>query len=225
MMMDKGGTAAAGRMGGARTIGQVAPTADRGFVATIVGYSPYQEIGELLDPAGAQEDANKWGLVTRLMHLDSVFDGNSPFELYKKKDKQHFEIQSGEVDLTAQMPGGIGVIKTAEGKDTGEQALIDPMTKEVISRQVRVDENGRKETDRQGKPVYQANDHWFVLNLKLKWKEPPVEAAGKAAVKPKSAVTTNKAAPVTGKPAAPSSKGGGGSKSKGGGDKKEPAEF
>jgi type IV pilus assembly protein PilM len=169
----KGASADRG-VAGARTPGTGAPAGDRGFVVTIAGYSPYEEIVELLDPIGAQDDANKWGFVTRLIHFDSMFDGNSPFELYKKMDKKHFELQTGEVDLAAQMPPGIGVIKAVAGKDTVlEQMLIDPMTKEAISRQVSVDEAGKKETDRQGNSVYQANDHWFVLNLKLKWKDAP----------------------------------------------------
>jgi hypothetical protein len=221
-MMGKRGVPGSGSKGQpttARPIGFGAPGENRGFVVTITGYSPYQEIVNLLDPMGAQDDANKWGLVTRLAHLDSMFDGNSPFELYAKTDKQHFSLQTGEVDLSAQMPGGIGVIKET---DTGDRMLIDPMTKEVISKQARVDENSKKETGRQGNPVYQANDHWFVLNLKLKWKDAPAEAVGvaskdKVVTKPKAAVTPSKPAS--------SSKSGSGSKSKGGTAKKEPAEF
>jgi hypothetical protein len=128
-----------------------------------------------VDPTGAKEDANKWGLVTRLAH----FDSNSPFELYKKGDEpKNFDFQTGDVDIGAQMPPGIGVIKAVEGKDTtGGQIIIDPMTKEIISRQVRTDETGKKETDRKGNPLYQTNDQWFVLNLKLKWKGAPGQAA------------------------------------------------
>jgi len=181
-MMAKGGggvvsrTVSAGR--GIPAVGQ-APTENRGFVLTIAGYSPYEEIVELLDPIGAQEDPNKWGFVTRLIHLDSMFEGKSPFELYQKTDKKHFDIQTGEVDLTAQMPPGIGVIKTVEDKNAAlEQMLVDPMTKEIINRQELVDKTGKKETNWQGKPVYHVNDHWFVLKLKLKWKDAPEETTG-----------------------------------------------
>jgi type IV pilus assembly protein PilM len=157
--------------------GEAAETKDSGFVVTITGYSPYKNIGELLDPAGAQDDPNRWGVVTRLMHLDRFFDGNSPFELYKKNDKQNFEIKTGDVDISAEMPAGIGVTKTIEGKDgTKEDLLIDPMTKEIISKVAALDEGGKKVTDRQGNQVYQINDHWFVLNLKLKWKDAPEPA-------------------------------------------------
>ncbi len=155
------------------TVGQT--DENRGFVITISGYSPYKEIGKLLDPAGVQDDPNRWGVVTRLIHLDA----NSPFELYKKTDKQHFEIQTGEVDLDAEMPAGIGVRKVT-GEMNGQQKveLIDPMTKEVISKQAAVDNTGRSVTSRQGKTVYETNDHWFVLNLKLKWKVAPASATG-----------------------------------------------
>jgi len=79
-----------GKMGGAPG-GAVGAASNRGFVITISGYSPYNTI--LLDPVKVQDDPNKWGLVTRLVHLDSMFDGNSPFELYKKTDKQHFDLR------------------------------------------------------------------------------------------------------------------------------------
>jgi len=139
----------------------------RGFVITITGYSPYKNITELLDPVGVKNDQNQWGLVTRLMHLNSMFDGNSPFELYKKTDKQHFDLQTGEVDLAAEIPPGIGITKKIEGKD---DVLIDPMTNEIISKTTNADKTA------------QVNDSWFVLNFKLKWKdtkdanEPPSEA-------------------------------------------------
>jgi hypothetical protein len=196
--------------GAAKKIG--ARTSDQGFVVTVTGYSPYGEIEELLDPTGAQDDANKWGLVTQLMHLDSMFDGNSPFELYKKMDKKCFEIQTGDVDTEAQMPAGIGVLKTVEVKDKSEQALIDPMTKEIISKQSRVDETGKKETDRKGNPLYQTNDRWFVLNMKLKWKDAPEEAieakepaGGASESKPAAKPATSPKAPT-----APKKKSGGG---------------
>jgi type IV pilus assembly protein PilM len=169
----------------------------RGFVVTITGYSPYKNISELLDPVGVKNDQNQWGLVTRLMHLDSMFDGNSPFELYKKTDKQHFDLQTGEVDLTAEIPPGIGARKKIEGKD---DVLIDPMTNEIISKTTNADKTA------------QVNDSWFVLNFKLKWKdtnEPPSEAVSPPGV-PQGA--GQPAAPPSGgrKSQSPKPKGGGG---------------
>jgi type IV pilus assembly protein PilM len=150
--------AARGRGMGIQPTGQGSEAA-RGFVITISGYSPYKAINELLDPLKVQDDANKWGLVTRLMHLDSMFDGNSPFELYKKTDKQHFDLQTGVVDLTGEMPPGIGLKKTIEGKG---EVLVDPMTNEIIN---------KTEVDEGSKKVSNTNDSWFVLNFKLKWKD------------------------------------------------------
>jgi hypothetical protein len=172
-MMGRGGrvTGVQGARGRVMPTMAVSESAPRGFVITISGYSPYKSINELLDPPKVQDDPNRWGLVTRLMHLDSTFDGNSPFELYKKTEKQHFELQTGEVDLTANIPAGIGVRKTIEGKG---EIIIDPMTNEVISKTTEDGPGGKK--------ISNVNDYWFVLNFKLQWKDrpgaPPAESAG-----------------------------------------------
>jgi hypothetical protein len=158
--------------------GAVAP--DRGFVITISGYSPYKTITELLDPIKVQDDPNKWGLVTRLAHLDSMFDGNSPFELYKKTDKQHFDLQTGEVDLAAAMPQGIGVRKAGEGNN---EVIIDPMTNEIICKFTDTDDSSKK--------VVKVNDSWFVLNFKLRWKD-----SSKASVEEGGGSGNPEAAPV-----------------------------
>jgi type IV pilus assembly protein PilM len=83
-----------------------------GFVVTITGYSPYKEIGELMDPIGVEGDPNKWGLVTRLMHLDDIVSWKNQFELYKKANFEHFKLKTGDVDLGTEMPMGIGVEET-----------------------------------------------------------------------------------------------------------------
>ena len=151
-----------------------------GFVVTIAGYSPYEDIQELMDPAGAGEDKSKWGVITRLMHLDEldeVFDGNSPFELYKRLEVEHCKLEIGEVDLDAEMPPGIGFVEVRPGKvkvaraGSTEQVLIDPMTKEVINKVIELDENGREKQDRYSNAVYKTNDHWFRLDVKFVWKE------------------------------------------------------
>jgi hypothetical protein len=118
--------------------------------------------------------------------------------------------------MSSEMPAGIGVRKTIEGKDaTKEDVFIDPMTKEVISKVADVDEAGKKVTDRQGNQVYQINDHWFVLNLKLKWKDALVPAGitstpgGTAAVKAGQPTSTPSGGGKTSGKSA-----GGGSKSK-----------
>jgi len=155
-----------------------------GFVVTIVGYSPYGTIGELLDPAGVDDRPDKWGLVTRLLHLDDLVDGNSPFELYERTSAEHFRLDKGPVDLTAELPAGIGVIDVISERPVGtsvigqpvtsdRQILRDPMTKELISKVPELDAYGREKIDRQGRAIYEINDYWFVLNVKLVWRGAP----------------------------------------------------
>jgi type IV pilus assembly protein PilM len=149
-----------------------------GFVVTVTGYSPYKNIGELMDPTGVEGDPNKWGVVTRLLHLDDIVDWKNPFELYRKAEIEHFKLETGEVNPTATMPAGIGIEdieseKAAERKDSGERVLIDPMTKEIISKAAELDENGVKKIDKSGKVVYKVNDRWFKLDVKFIWKDAP----------------------------------------------------
>jgi len=164
------------------------PEARAGFVITIAGYSPYENIDELISPIGVGEDKSRWGVVTRLTHLDDIFDGNSPFELYEKGKLEHFNSSTRPIDLAdTEMPAGIGIldIKEAKGADRGllrpavtswsrdNQVLIDPMTKEVISKVVVLGEDGEPKLDKKGIRVYKDNDHWFILNFKLFWKDAP----------------------------------------------------
>ncbi|MGA1979210.1 MAG: type IV pilus assembly protein PilM [Sedimentisphaerales bacterium] len=148
-----------------------------GFVVTITGYSPYKDISGLMDPPGVEGEPNKWGVVTRLLHLDDIVDWKNPFELYRKAEIEHFKLETGEVDLEAAMPVGIGIedIEKAERKDSGERILIDPMTREVISKVAELNGDGKKKIDRSGKVVYKANDHWFRLDVKFIWKDAPKE--------------------------------------------------
>jgi hypothetical protein len=154
-----------------------------GFVVTITGYSPYKDIGELMDPVGVEGDPNKWGVVTRLLHLDDIVSWKNPFEIYRKADIEHFKLETGDVDLEAAMPVGIGLEEDtkfekttrAERGDSDERILIDPMTKEIISKVAELDEKGKKKTDRSGKVVYKSNDHWFKLDVKFIWKGAPEE--------------------------------------------------
>jgi type IV pilus assembly protein PilM len=180
-------------MPGQEGVGAAEPNA--GFVVIIAGYSPYKNIGELMDPSGVENALDKWGLVTRLMHLDELVDGNSPFKLYKKAEVEHFNLQIGEVGLDAEIPPGIGVLEvkadviTGAGRrqpvTTGTEmtSLIDPMTKEVISKVAELDEFGKPKLDqRSGKPVYKVNDHWFILNAKFRWKDAPKVAVAQPVV-------------------------------------------
>ena len=141
----------------------------RGFVVTMVGYSPYGDIGKLMDPAGVGDNKNKWGLITRLRNLDEmIVDGNCPFELYKRESDRHFKVEINEVGINRRIPVGIGeksVRSVNEDTRTSrdEDILIDPMTEEII--------NSMPIVDRNGNALYQINDHWFILNFKLSWKD------------------------------------------------------
>jgi len=146
-----------------------------GFIVTVAGYSPYKSIGQLMDPAGAGDDPNKWGVVTRLLHLDEVFDGNNPFELYKKMEIEHFKLQTGKVSWGKEMPVGIGVVdsrKLGPGREP-ESVLVDPLTKEIISEVPELDDDGQEKVDRAGNVIQKTNDQWFLLNLKFTWKKAP----------------------------------------------------
>ena len=160
-----------------------------GFVITVAGYSPYEKIVELMDPYGVEDRQDKWGLVTRLLHLDDfVVDGDSPFELYKKKDPNQFKLEIGEVSSGVQMLAGIGIMdvryKPTPGglgqEETAEWIFIDPMTREIISKIPEWEANGRPKLDQRGMPVYTVNDHWFVLNVKFVWRDAPESVKAKA---------------------------------------------
>ncbi len=175
-----------------------------GFLVTIVGYSPYGNVYELMDPAGVENQPEKWGFITRLAHLDDIVDGNSPFTLYKKTGgDKHFKLEVDDVETSQELSGsdninifrGIGVeeirykkmrttgmttsrsmIGMSDSYDdamVGVRVLIDPMTKEIISKVVELDENGKEKLDSRGKPIYTINDSWFILNLKFAWRDAP----------------------------------------------------
>ncbi len=157
--------------------GAAAESAKPGFVVAIAGYSPYKNLGELMDPLDAEDNPNKWGVVTQMRHLDGIGDGNSPFELYKEKGSDHFKLDIKPIDMEAEMPAQIGFVDVR--KESGEPVLVDPMTKEVISKVAKL-ERGKKKLDRLGNVIYEVNDHWFVLNAKFVWKDAPKPAAGDA---------------------------------------------
>lgn len=161
-----------------------------GFVVTIAGYSPYgassAEMGEFMDPPGVGDDQRSWGFITRLARLDDlVKDANSPFKLYKKAEVEHFNLEAGDVGFGVPMPGGIGIREYVakpnasmtgyRSSATGDWILIDPMTKETISKVAVSDSTGKQKLDRSGKPVFEINDHWFTLNVKFLWREAPEE--------------------------------------------------
>jgi len=175
--------------------GQTQEEKKQGFVLTIIGYTPYgekiTEVQELLDPHGVDDRPDQWGFITRLAHLDDLAkEGDSPFKLYKKAEKEQFALNIKEVDLQdseSTPPQGIGeweerIPKTATPSagpgrigyvgTQSEWALVDPMTRETINKVPVLNEEG-KQVLYQGKPVYRINDHWFELNVKFVWKDAP----------------------------------------------------
>lgn len=131
-----------------------------GWLVVIEGSSPYRKIDDLLDPLRVGDDQDRWGLVTRLIHLDKVVDG-TVFSLFEKNDPEHFKMEQDEVDIEDEkMPEGIGVEKdidripkredqrdrrrftgyySAPGVDRQdfvetETVIVDPMTKEEMSK-------------------------------------------------------------------------------------------
>lgn len=128
-----------------------------------------------------------------MAHLDDlVEDGNSPFQLYKKEEKEQFALNIKEVDLKdseSMPPEGIGVWEEIipEGTRTltatastrpgyvgvqSEWELVDPMTMETINK-VAVMDDDDKQVIHMGRPVYRVNDHWFELNVKFEWTDAP----------------------------------------------------
>jgi len=162
-----------------------------GFVVTLAGYTPYKNPIELIDPPGVDSPAD-WGFITRLLHLDEIKEQICPFKLYKRENKNHFEYKIEPVDVTKEMPSGIGdpgvrEITTRSGKTYTENIRIDPMTQEVISTVNAVDEDGREQLDEMGRPIVQQNDYWFTIKMKFVWKkEPETASAAQSSSPPKA---------------------------------------
>jgi type IV pilus assembly protein PilM len=169
-----------------------------GFVISIEGYSPYKDIGALLDPPDVRGNPAKWGFVTRLENLKQFqhLDVNSPFEVFDKGGT-HFILTKGPADPDMDIPTGVGewffvpkppvpgttptVNTYGMGMSTGPQdgtwTLIDPMTKETISAEPVPDAYGNTAYDNTGKPLKKVHDYWFRLQFKMKWKDAPKTGA------------------------------------------------
>jgi hypothetical protein len=83
------------------------------------------------------------------------------------------------------MPRGIGMVPPitdpTQAPSADRVVLIDPMTKEVISRVARSSAAGTAPVlDKTGRQVLEDNDFWFILKFKLLWKEVPAAAIAMA---------------------------------------------
>ncbi len=158
-----------------------------GFVISVVGYSPYENLMALLDPPNVEKKPEQWGLVTRLNYIDAFVDANSPFELYSQ-DANHFAIEKGFVDLAEDIPIGIGAAETIPdeadggrgatsvamgGYNQGIEILVDPVTRERIDAEPVLDARGKPKVNALNKPVLTVRDSWFTLDFKLKWEHAP----------------------------------------------------
>jgi type IV pilus assembly protein PilM len=160
---------------------------DQGFLVTVLGYSPYGKgvQGALLEPAHVEKDEKQWGFVNRLANLDKVLDTNSPFELYQRSS---MEIKFYPVNYL-DAPWGIGVEPSADWRgssgSTSRKILLDPVTEETISTDVRVDAQGNPLPETASNRYLVERDYWFRMKFKMKWKNAPTppavaaDAAGK----------------------------------------------
>jgi type IV pilus assembly protein PilM len=168
-----------------------------GFVVTIIGYTPYKEWEAVLAPLGVGNDINRWGFITKLKNINQF---NPVFELFDANSTQHFTYQVNEVASSEKrVPAGIGVLeqRTIEVKKdntqptvtsllqygmTGnkivENILVDPMTREIIDKVKKYDENGQPVLVG-GTAVQQINDHWFEIKAKFIWKDVPQQIAAR----------------------------------------------
>jgi type IV pilus assembly protein PilM len=218
MMSGMGGEFSMGGGGGfgSRGFGKVKKELSEGdaagFVVVMEGYSPYENIMELMDPTGVANDKSRWGFITRIGNLST-----RGFTIFEKEMLDHFQLKIHDVDpADTQMPEGIGIetvvdrIPRDEENDSRsyssaysayssysntsghrievEEVLIDPMTGEEMSKtfdlitQEEVDNNPRlsekdigiKKLDEYDNEKYVTRDHWFRLNIKIKWANAPL---------------------------------------------------
>ena len=135
---------------------------------------------EIIDP-DVKTSSDEWGFLTRLDNLDEFTDSNSPFKLLNKRDSRDCKVDIKEIDLKVGYPPiGIGIYDTRTVHTGGlkdsvieEEILIDPLTKEIISKVAELDENG-KEKLYNGRTIYKTHDYWFVINLKFVFKDAPL---------------------------------------------------
>ncbi len=181
---------------GDRFMGQFGTTSTEeekspGFIVSILGYSPYENVGALVDPPGVSDNPARWGFVTRIANLDKIVGPDCPFELFSK-EAGHFRFDHATIEWET-VPLGIGEVEiipepadatrgTTAGRapvmmgmagTQGIEILVDPVTRERIDAEPILDAEGKPRVDLLGKPQLIKHDSWFQLDFKLKWKNAP----------------------------------------------------
>jgi len=137
-----------------------------GFVVVIEGYSPYEDLRNLLEPTGAGSNQANWGLVTRLKRLHELRP-DVPFQSFQAMEPRNFSLTIAPVVYSGQAAlKGIGVVKQPDPtKPSATQMpeLIDPMTKETVSAVMKRDGTGYETV----------NDSAFTIRVKFVWTEAP----------------------------------------------------
>jgi type IV pilus assembly protein PilM len=141
-----------------------------GFVVQLDGYSPYEDVRNLLEPTGAGTDPNRWGFMTKLKRIQAVFPG-CELDSFNPMETKNFSITVAPVVASAgSTPKGVGVLKPIDVTKVAASnvpELIDPMTKEVISATPKKDGGG----------FDTVNDSFFTIRAKFTWKNAPTAAA------------------------------------------------
>lgn len=182
---------AGGLMGGASKDAEKVP----GFVVSVIGYSPYKNIGALVDPPNVSSQPSKWGFVTRMANLAQATGSNSPFSLFSQ-ETDHFRFEHAVIEWDT-APVGVGEVEFIPDKTRaagrtpamagmgmgmdmvpGTEVLVDPVTRERIDAEPILDAEGKPRVDLLGKPQLIRHDSWFQLDFKLKWDHAPKTTTG-----------------------------------------------
>lgn len=181
-----------------------------GFIVVLEGYSPYENLEDLLEPVGVGSDQTRWGLITRLINLEKD-DPNGPFKLFSR-DNEHFKLEIGVVEASklgrpggSMMPEGIGVVQMKLAKELEKAPATGNVLRRVATgsrgtgtlvrsaEKVLIDPMTQEEIskafleyDKYDEPVYIERDHWFRINAKLTWKDAPKDTTPKPAAGRKS---------------------------------------
>ncbi len=203
MGMDMGMGMGMGMGGLDRQDAEAADSDGPGFVVILEGYTPYENIGELMDPPGVADNKDRWGLITYLENFANVYTRNK-LSLFEKSSSNHFIYEHGVVEIgDSKMPVGIGKQVTkirvegdestdparraaATRRDTSkiverELVLIDPMTGEEMSKTFMLDSGGVKQFDAYGQEIKVVRDNWFRIKAKFLWKDAPGDKADSGA--------------------------------------------